>query len=71
MGWWRTNNGTTIGAPPANYLDSLKEVGLTYSSVQALPGEIRDPSPPRCAGVIVVPATEDAHQYAETLRVLA
>jgi hypothetical protein len=42
MGWWKTTRGTTIGDPPANYLDSLEAMGLTYKAIGDLPGEIRE-----------------------------
>ncbi len=42
MGWWKTRCGAVIGDPPANYLDQLSGMGLSWSCPEKLPDEVRE-----------------------------
>ena len=42
MGWWATRCGAVIGDPPANYLERLAEMGLSWDQPNDLPREVRE-----------------------------
>lgn len=43
MGWWKVDGGEgVIGDPPADYIDRLTELGLSWNEPSELPSEIRE-----------------------------